>query len=316
MRSNRVTCRLFLSSLFVFASYGCSRSAEKARRLDEQLLQASQKPDLVSVQKLLKKGANASVADRDGWTPLMMAAGRGDVAMTKLLLDNGANYDANQFYDQTPLTVALTGARTPVLELLLDRGIDAKSKDQALFYIARSQPLLFKPAGDANPKVSDDFEPFEQVTALLLEKGARLDARDEEAATPLIVASAYGRLGTVKVLLEKGADLEARDKYQRTSLLAAACDCAIATMPDTYEVVNLLLEKGAKIDARDEDGDTPLMIASRPGVVKTKIVQLLIGHGANLHLKNNQGESAQAIAEKSDVMDVVRLLKAASRKRH
>jgi ankyrin repeat protein len=45
------------------------------------------------------------------------------------------------------------------------------------------------------------------IAALLLERGAPIDARDAESgATPLMTAAAWGREAVVKLLLERGAD--------------------------------------------------------------------------------------------------------------
>ena len=199
--------------------------------------------------------------------------------------------------------------------LFLQKGMDEKSKNHVLFYAVRDQPAIIeKQSGHASR--SDNLDPFAQIVKLLLENGAQVNTRDEEGRTPLMEAAGYGRLTTVRVLLDKDADLEAIDDYGNTALLLAACDCALATMPDTYETAKLLLESGANVNVRNKDGDTPLMIASGGGVVKTQIVELLIEKGADLRSKNAKGETALTIARKDKLGDVIRLLRNASTKRH
>jgi len=52
------------------------------------------------------------------------------------------------------------------------------------------------------------------VVKLLLEKGARLETKDEYySRTPLSWAASRGQEVVVRLLLEKGARLETKDKY-------------------------------------------------------------------------------------------------------
>jgi ankyrin repeat protein len=211
----------------------------------------------------------------------------------------------------------------PEVKLLLAHGLDKKSLNEAVFATIQDQPMkLYVDSGTGKwtrpSPASSDFssDPYAQIIGLLLDKGADLNARDDDQSTPLSTAAGYGRLSTVEILLARGADMEARDNYGNTALLDAACDCAEATMPDTYDVVKLLLEQGANINATTNTGNTPLMIASGGGVVKTQIVKLLIEKGANLQLKNNKGDTALSIASQSGVPEVVTLLKRAAAQSH
>jgi hypothetical protein len=58
-------------------------------------------------------------------------------------------------------------------------------------------------------------------TALLLDQGAAVDARDEAGRTPLLLAVARGRLEVVRLLLARGADPNAADNAGRTPLQQA-----------------------------------------------------------------------------------------------
>src|SRR5258708_20217073 len=48
-------------------------------------------------------------------------------------------------------------------------------------------------------------------TALLLDQGVAVDARDADGRTPLMLAVAQGRLGILRLLLARGADPNAVD---------------------------------------------------------------------------------------------------------
>ena len=58
-------------------------------------------------------------------------------------------------------------------------------------------------------------------TALLLDQGVAVDARDEAGRTPLMLAVAQGRLEVVRLLLARGADPNAADNAGRTPLQQA-----------------------------------------------------------------------------------------------
>jgi ankyrin repeat protein len=55
------------------------------------------------------------------------------------------------------------------------------------------------------------------VAELLVDRGARLEARMEGGATPLMVACGNGRTEAVRWLLERGADRSARDDRGETA---------------------------------------------------------------------------------------------------
>jgi ankyrin len=59
------------------------------------------------------------------------------------------------------------------------------------------------------------------LVALLLDKGAKVDALAKGNATPLHLAAQAGCLDAVKMLLAKGADINSRDSNGRTPLKRA-----------------------------------------------------------------------------------------------
>ena len=66
------------------------------------------------------------------------------------------------------------------------------------------------------------------------------------------------RVKTAALLLDRGADLNARDQQARTSLHSVA-DLGI------LELVAFLLDRGADRNATDHDGRTPLDLATEKG---------------------------------------------------
>jgi hypothetical protein len=67
-----------------------------------------------------------------------------------------------------------------------------------------------------------------------------------------------------------------------------------------------LLGQGADVDAKNNQGDTPLMLATKSGKIDT--AKLLIEKGANLEAKNNVGETALIAACTAGHADIAQLL--------
>jgi ankyrin repeat protein len=105
------------------------------------------------------------------------------------------------------------------------------------------------------------------AVALLLDRGAKVDATDGEGVTPLILASYRGQTEVVKLLLERGADVNAREKRNGLSSLSHAVGRG------DKELVKVLLAHGANPLLKSADGRTALERAEANGA--TEIVALL-----------------------------------------
>ncbi|PON26351.1 hypothetical protein TGAM01_v204827 [Trichoderma gamsii] len=112
------------------------------------------------------------------------------------------------------------------------------------------------------------------MAQLLIQAGADIEAcgwrRD---MTPLLEAVASGQKDLVDLLLEKGANVEAMNKLGRTPLICAIRD-------DYVNVALQLLEKGSNIEGKDKEGQTPLMWAIRRRNIGS--VRLLLSRGAKI----------------------------------
>jgi ankyrin repeat protein len=89
------------------------------------------------------------------------------------------------------------------------------------------------------------------ITAMLLERGTRVNHKDSEGKTPLIYASEEGHSTVVSLLLSAGADINAADKEELTPLHCATRSCQ-------KEVVEILLKAGANVNALNTGGMTAL----------------------------------------------------------
>jgi ankyrin repeat protein len=93
---------------------------------------------------------------------------------------------------------------------------------------------------------------YEEVAALLLDKGAQANTRDDEGITPLMRACCDGNLGVLKMLVQhtQGQGLDDGDEYGLTGLHYASYE-------GREEVVRFLLLARADPTIRDYDGRTP-----------------------------------------------------------
>ena len=128
---------------------------------------------------------------------------------------------------------------------------------------------------------------------LLLEHGAKPQAKDQNGKTALMYAMGNRGLGAAAKLLAKGADINASDKEGRTPLMyaitMAAHDPIRLLFEDEVkkkkeakeryqELITFLISQKADVSAKDSAGNTPLSLATAQG--QTEIVQMLKQAGA------------------------------------
>jgi ankyrin repeat protein len=96
------------------------------------------------------------------------------------------------------------------------------------------------------------------VTELLLQRGARVDARGRDGAAPLHWAARCRYFAVMRLLLDHGAEVDARADGARTPLMALFEGVGDFTEPSAAEGVQLLAGRGADAGAGDSDGRSVL----------------------------------------------------------
>ncbi|KAJ6664250.1 hypothetical protein lerEdw1_008469 [Lerista edwardsae] len=121
-----------------------------------------------------------------------------------------------------------------------------------------------------------------------LRKGENLlNKPDERGFTPLMWASAFGEIETVRCMLDWGADPHILASERESAL-------SLASTGGYTDIVVLLLEKKVDINTYDWNGGTPLLYAVRGNHVKC--VEALLARGADLTTEADSGYTPMDLA--------------------
>ena len=125
---------------------------------------------------------------------------------------------------------------------------------------------------------------------------------DDDGNTALIVASENGHKGIVKLLLECGVNVNKRTPNGWTALMKAS-----ERGDSNLEVIDLLLRHGAQADLQNNEGDSALIVATQNRQTEL-VIKLVRDHRANVDLKNNKGWTALMKASQVGYVEAVELL--------
>jgi len=125
------------------------------------------------------------------------------------------------------------------------------------------------------------------VAKFLLDKGAEIDARDEDGETALGVAADDGNVRIARLLVSRGANINVKNSCGDTPLTEASEE-------GNLDVVKLLISSGANINSLDEHGYTPLHRAAEKG--RKEIVEFLVSKGADVDIKAKDGRTPAKMA--------------------
>ena len=247
----------------------------------------------------------------DGRTPLHYAARYGWPDTAAVLLERGADIDARDDYGNTPLHRAAYYGRTDTAVMLLDHGAVVEVHDD-----------------DGYTPLNDAFRNDKWTTAqfLMLAPNTNVDFPHDDGNTLLHYAARYGWPDIAAVLLERGADIDARDDYGNTPEdrydgdLASGCSNFDIDARDgrgrsqlhaqsedgNWVAVSCLLTLGANVNIQDDRGQTPLHLAVYTDHSHT--TRILVWGGADGNIRRDNGRSPLDIAFAQDDAATVRML--------
>ena len=138
---------------------------------------------------------------------------------------------------------------------------------------------------------------FKAAAVLAADPQTRIEARNANGETPLMLAALRGQESLVVQLVARGATVNHRGW---TPLHYAATG-------GHARVAAFLIGAHADVNAESPNGSTPLMMAAMYGNAAT--VKLLLESGADPEVRNDQGLSAEDFAQRTGREDSVRLIR-------
>ena len=292
---------------------------------------------------LLAKGIAVNVQNKQGVTALMVAAEKGKTELVNLLLDHGGDLNLKDAQGFTVLDYAVNNGQTQLAKTLLSKGAASKNnyKSEAEMLVTVTNFALLEAASrtnlaqvkaqldagaDINSRSRLGKTPLmlaveygygrSDVPQLLIEKGANLNAVDNDGNTALMIAIDRNNTEAAQLLLKNKAAVSPRNKDGRTALHIAAAGVRrqpvgwlLAAGPDVTASSAGVDLQGLDVNAPDGSGRTPLMLAAdNEGYVPDDVMELLLSKGARIDAQDPNGNTALILAARAGSMAGVEYL--------
>lgn len=135
-----------------------------------------------------------------------------------------------------------------------------------------------------------------EMVEMLINFGAKINARDGSKQTPLMRVDDDATGELVDLLIRFGAKVDLADKNGNTALILAAGSA-------DAEVISALIDAGADIRTRNKEGQTALMEAAWYSDLEA--VKVLLEAGSEVNAKNREGETALDLVSNDDVKELL-----------
>ncbi|MBS1176909.1 MAG: ankyrin [Proteobacteria bacterium] len=141
-----------------------------------------------TVTELLARGFDPNTKSESGQVALYLAMREDSPKVAAVLLASPAlSVDATNAVGETPLMMAALKGRTEWAKKLIERGAKVQKPGWSPVHYAATGPST-------------------ELLAMLLDRGAEINALAPNRNTPLMMAARYGSEDNVKLLLQRGAD--------------------------------------------------------------------------------------------------------------
>ena len=201
----------------------------------------------------------------------------------------------------------------------------AENAAQLLSYIASGDSkgvldLINSKKVDISARIEDGLTPLmfsiiykqDEISKMLIEKGANINVKDKSGFTALIHSIMYNRTEISKILIEKKADVNIKTSLNENGVYMKNITPLI--LNQDKEIAKLLINAGADINLKlsCKNGDiklenaTPLMLFIVAD--NTEIAELLIESGADINAKDKDGKTALGYAREKNNSKIEHLL--------
>ncbi|MFK4065790.1 ankyrin repeat domain-containing protein [Streptomyces sp. NPDC029674] len=148
-----------------------------------------------------------------------------------------------------------------------------------------------------------------EAAGVLVAAGADVDAQDHRSDSPWLVTGVTGSVAMLHVLLPAGPDLKLRNRFGGVSLIPASERGHVAYVREVLRVTDI------DVDHVNDLGWTALLeavILGDGGRAHQEIVELLLAAGATPDLADRDGGTPLAHAERRGFAEIAELLRRAA----
>lgn len=239
-------------------------------KLDLNLLIAAYTGNMENVADLLAGDASVNIANTSGMTPLYYAVIKENQELVQFLLQMNAS--PNPELEYPLMYVAAKTGNIAIMTMLINAGTYVNATN------CYGEPALYYAAIKEN----------QDLVQFLLQNGA---SPNPDLACPLIqVAVETGNIEITTLLINAGAAVDATDNEGSTAL-----HTAILNDPANPQMIEFLLWNHADPNSENNEGDTPLHYALLDSVdhneANLAIIQLLLQYGADPSIADENGDT-------------------------
>lgn len=242
----------------------------------EVFLRAARAKDVKRCAEILQSTPElVNSVEAGGFTAMHFAAFNGDLEMIKMLLDHHADASVANYDGNTPLVMAVKGHQIDAIHALLKAGVDINHSSSpgatpvlhaaAMGYVDVIRLLVSSGANVCTEPTecgsllhwgchSGDIN---CVGAILYEFGVPINTVDAHGGPALFTALFMKKTEVVQFLLEHGADVHVAVPGDKTTALH------IAVTHGNTECVKLLCDFGANTAAQNNEGQTCVDLAKQ-----------------------------------------------------
>ena len=258
---------------------------------DKEIISFIESGDFQTIKKLIESKSldvnyNLDIDEYSKSTPLIQAIKYKQTDIINYLLENNADVNLTLGYS-TPLTEAMYDEE--LVRKLIDLGADVNLPAELTGFT----PLMASLHNIA-------------ITELLIEKGADIEAKDDDGINALVYAASFNNEEMVKFLLEKGADANTVCEIKNEHTDISPTPLMNAVYNGNTNIINMLLENGADINYTTDYGMTALMMAA--SFNQFEAAKVLLENNADTSITDEYGRTALDLAKSEDYKDIVELL--------